>query len=81
MKHRLIIVEGLPCSEKSSTSKYIANYLKDSDENMCFVDESTKNHPSDYEIHGYLSKKELSSLEKVCRNSNIMYSICKSKLH
>lgn len=64
MKHRLIIVEGLPGSGKSSTSKYIADYLKDSDENICFVDEGTKNHPADYEFHGYLSKEELSSFSE-----------------
>ncbi|MDF2504649.1 MAG: hypothetical protein K0R54_4866 [Clostridiaceae bacterium] len=64
MKHRLIIVEGLPCSGKSSISKYIADYLKENDENICFVDEGTKNHPADYEFHGYLSKKELSSFSE-----------------
>lgn len=64
MKHRLIIVEGLPCSGKSNTSKYIADYLKDSDENICFIDEGTKDHPADYEFHGYLSKKELNSFSE-----------------
>jgi len=50
MRHRLIIVEGLPCSGKSSVSAYIAENLKQ-EEKVCFVDEGTGDHPADYEFH------------------------------
>lgn len=50
MKNHLIILEGLPCSGKSTISAYIANLLKQ-EEKVCFVDEGTGNHPADYEFH------------------------------
>lgn len=53
-KHRLIIVEGLPCSGKSTTAKYIADKL-----GMMYYDEGTGNHPADYEFHAYLTPAEL----------------------
>lgn len=61
MKHRLIIIEGLPCSGKSTTSAFIASLMQQSG-NVCFVDEGTGNHPADYEFHalapaGLLSPK------------------------
>ena len=50
MKHRLFIVEGLPCSGKSTISSYMASILGRT-EKVCFVDEGTGNHPADYEYH------------------------------
>lgn len=46
--HRLYLIEGLPCSGKSTTSAYVASLLR---EPVCFVDEGTGNHPADYEFH------------------------------
>ena len=46
--HRLYLIEGLPCSGKSTTAGYVASLLK---EPVCFVDEGTGNHPADYEFH------------------------------
>ena len=62
MKTRLFIIEGLPCSGKSTTSAFIASYLQKNTK-VCFVDEGTGNHPADYEFHalapvGLLSDKE-----------------------
>ena len=51
MKHRLIIVEGPPCSGKSSISAYVAEILKGK---ACFVDEGTGDHPADYEFHALI---------------------------
>ena len=42
---RLIIVEGLPCSGKSTTARYIAEKL-----GYIYVDEGTCNHPADYHV-------------------------------
>lgn len=50
MKIRVISVEGLPCSGKSTVSSYISEVLSRT-ENVCFVDEGTGNHPADYEFH------------------------------
>ena len=50
MNHRLYIVEGLPCSGKSTISAYVAEFLTQK-EKVCFIDEGTGNHPADYEFH------------------------------
>lgn len=52
---KLIIVEGLPCSGKSTTAQYIAEQL-----GMRFVDEGTGDHPADYEFHAFLTDSDLS---------------------
>ena len=52
---RLIIVEGLPCSGKSTTAKYIAEQL-----GMIFIDEGSGAHPADYEFDAFLTESELS---------------------
>ena len=46
--HRLYLIEGLPCSGKSTTAGYVASLMK---EPVCVVDEGTGNHPADYEFH------------------------------
>ena len=48
MAHRLYIVEGLPCTGKSTTARYIASLLKG---DVRCVDEGTGEHPADYEWH------------------------------
>ncbi|MBQ3193595.1 MAG: hypothetical protein IJB59_08530 [Oscillospiraceae bacterium] len=50
MNHRLYIIEGLPCSGKSTTSAFVAELLKQQG-NVFFVDEGSGNHPADYEFH------------------------------
>lgn len=50
MNAQLIIVEGLPCSGKSTTSAWIASLLGQN-KKVCFVDEGTGDHPADYEFH------------------------------
>lgn len=62
MRHNLYIVEGLPCSGKSTTSAFVAELLKARGK-VCFVDEGTGDHPADYEFHalapaGLLSEEE-----------------------
>ncbi len=48
---RLLIVEGLPCSGKSSVARFLAEALRQVGKTVCFVDEGTGNHPADYEFH------------------------------
>ena len=52
--NRLIIVEGLPCSGKSTTARFIAENT-----GMSFIDEGTGSHPADYEFHAFLTTAEL----------------------
>lgn len=56
METRLIIVEGLPCSGKSTTSKKIANYISSLDISNALYEEGDLNHPADYEYHAYITK-------------------------
>lgn len=55
---KLYIVEGLPCSGKSTTSAFIAEELKKK-YNVCCVDEGSGEHPADYEFHAFLSNADL----------------------
>lgn len=51
MKYRLFMVEGLPCSGKSTMSAFVADVLREQNDDVCFVDEGSGNHPADYEFH------------------------------
>ncbi len=53
---KLIVVEGLPCSGKSTTGKYIGEQL-----GMKCFDENSGVHPADYEFQAFLSREELGS--------------------
>ena len=44
---RLFIVEGLPCSGKSTTAKYMAERLSAMGRRVLCVDEGTGEHPAD----------------------------------
>lgn len=61
MNSRLLIVEGLPCSGKSTVSAFLASRLE-RNHTVCYVDEGSGCHPADYEFHalapaGLLSEK------------------------
>lgn len=51
---RLAIVEGLPCSGKSTTARYIAEEL-----GWSFVDEGSGDNPADWEFHAFVTEGEL----------------------
>ncbi len=50
MKNRLFVVEGLPCSGKSSVAAFAAEVLGRT-QKVIVVDEGTGDHPADYEFH------------------------------
>lgn len=64
MKHRLFIVEGLPCSGKSSVSAFVAGLLEQRG-SVRFVDEGTGDHPADYEFHALAPAGLLSEAEQI----------------
>lgn len=57
--NNIIIVEGLPCSGKSTT----ANYLADKLGFKCF-DENSGNNPVDYEFDSFIKGSELDNFDK-----------------
>lgn len=59
MKNRLFIVEGVPCTGKTSTSEFIANILKETDEKVLYFQEGASDHPADYNFHAYVTNKDL----------------------
>ena len=54
---RLYIVEGLPCSGKSSTARFIADTLTAQGKTVRCIDEGTGEHPADYEFHAFANGK------------------------
>jgi len=64
MKNRLFIIEGLPCSGKSTTSAFVASCLAQKG-NICLVDEGTGNHPADYEFHALAPAGLVSDREEI----------------
>ncbi len=64
MKNRLFLIEGLPCSGKSTTSKYIAKLLKKQQNNVVWIDEGTGNHPADYEFQSYITEEIYRTFDK-----------------
>lgn len=59
MKHRLYIVEGLPCSGKSTTAKFAADIIGKGGEKVSYTDEGGGNHPADYEFHSFVTEEDL----------------------
>lgn len=72
MENRLIIVEGLPTSGKSTTAKYIADKL-----NYKFFDESDDNHPADYINSAYIKGSQLNNFSSQEQDLIISKSIKK----
>lgn len=59
---KLYLIEGLPCSGKSTTSRYVARKLAERGKTVQYFDEGTGNHPADYEFHSYLDLSAMKSL-------------------
>ena len=51
------IVEGLPCSGKSTTAAFAAQVLRGDGSMVTNVDEGSGAHPADYEFHAFLSRE------------------------
>ncbi len=69
MVNSLYLIEGLPCSGKSTTAGYAASILKQ--RGKCrFVDEGTGDHPADYEFHALAPAGLLSETEQIVKLSD-----------
>lgn len=56
---RLYIIEGLPCSGKSTTAKFTAEFLSSYNNKVIYIDEGTGKHPADYEFNSFIPDKML----------------------
>lgn len=63
MDNRLVIIEGLPCSGKSTTSRFAADVLGRS-RRVSLVDEGSGDHPADWEFHAYLSETTFAQFDE-----------------
>lgn len=72
---KLYIVEGLPCSGKSTAAKYIADLLKNSGKNVHLFDEGSGNHPADYEFHAYITQEQAEKMEQNFQKEIVKKSI------
>lgn len=61
---KLYIVEGLPCSGKSTTAQSVCDTLRKQGKDVVIVDEGTGNHPADYEFHAYMAEDGLEKLDE-----------------
>ena len=60
---KLYLIEGLPCSGKSTVSRSVSRMLEEAGRQVLYFDEGTGNHPADYEFHAFLDASSLQSLE------------------
>ncbi len=58
MDNRLVIIEGLPCSGKSTATRYAADVIG-AQKKVCWSDEGSGRHPADWEFHAFLSEDVL----------------------
>ncbi|OPJ58643.1 hypothetical protein [Clostridium chromiireducens] len=59
MKNKLFIIEGLPCTGKSNTSKFVADILLKKGHSVSCYDEGNLEHPADYEFHAFMTSNDL----------------------
>ena len=62
MKNKLFIIEGLPCTGKSTTSKFVSDLLLKEGHTVSYYDEGSLEHPADYEFHGFMANNDLQIL-------------------
>lgn len=64
MSHcKLYIVEGLPFSGKSTTSRHAAEAPRRRGHPVACWDEGSGDHPADYEFHAFLTESQLAALD------------------
>lgn len=62
MKNKLFIIEGLPCTGKSTTGRFVSDFLLKQGHTVSYYDEDTAEHPADYEFHAFMTSTDLQIL-------------------
>ena len=62
MKNKLFIIEGLPCTGKSTTGRFVSDFLLKQGQAVSHYDEGTLEHPADYEFHALMTSNDLQIL-------------------
>jgi len=62
LKNKLFIIEGLPCTGKSTISKLVADFLLKQGHAVSYYNEGTLEHPADYEFHAFMTSNDLKIL-------------------
>lgn len=71
MTHRLILVEGLPASGKSTAAKFIADAL-----HFTNVDEGAGDHPADFEHHALLDDRAFVKTQSMFSDRDDLRDFC-----
>ena len=58
-QNRLFIVEGVPCTGKTSTSEFISNLISKSGKKVLYFQEGAPDHPADYSFHAFINNEDL----------------------
>ncbi|MGL4772980.1 MAG: hypothetical protein ACRC2K_05375 [Clostridium sp.] len=64
MKNRLFIIEGIPCTGKTTTSGFISNLLNESHKKVLHFKEGASDHIADYSFHAYVENEEMESFSE-----------------
>lgn len=59
---KLINIEGIPCSGKSATAHFVADFMADCGANVSCFDENDINHPAEYAFHAYMKDDQIKDL-------------------
>lgn len=78
IKNRLFIVEGVPCTGKTTTSYFISKLLSENGYKVIEFPEGKADHPADYDFHAYITKYELDQFTKDEKEILLRYSHYKS---
>lgn len=81
MTTKLIIVEGLPGSGKSTTAQQVCDILKAKGIDTELYTEGNFNHPADFDGVAYFNSEEFKALEKIHSESNEILNKIKIKHH
>ena len=65
MKNRLFIVEGVPCTGKTSISKFISTVISELGEKVLYFPEGASDHLADYNFHAYITNDDLERFSDV----------------
>ncbi len=81
MATKLIIIEGLPGSGKSTTAEKVYDILKDKGINTEIYSEGNYNHPADFDGVAYLNSEDFNMLKQVYSKSKDLLNKIKIKYH